>query len=75
MGKTIRNVDMVRIHKKLKKAQFIGKVCGLVLSLSLSKFFRKISSLRWVGKEPVIQLSSGIVAIEGYFQFEHLGSV
>ncbi len=39
MGKTIRNVDMVRIHKNLKTAKFIGKVCvhlRLVLSLSLN---------------------------------------
>jgi hypothetical protein len=28
-----------------------------------------------VGKEPVIQLKSGIVAIEGYFQFEHVDSL
>jgi hypothetical protein len=26
--------------------------------------------IRWVGKKSVIQLLSGIVAIEGYLQFE-----
>ncbi len=28
--------------------------------------------MTWVEKEQVIQLLSGIVAIEGYLQFEHV---
>jgi len=28
--------------------------------------------MKWVGKNTIIQVLSGIVAIEGYLQFEHV---
>jgi hypothetical protein len=31
--------------------------------------------MRWVGKETVIKLQAGTVAIEGYFHFEHVDSL
>ncbi len=31
--------------------------------------------MRWVGKETIIEFQSGTVAIEGYFQMEHVFSL